>query len=507
MRDQFRDLLISFRRVCGGAIQLPLRLHRDQRGTISIVALFTLLALVILLGMVVNTGQQVDQKIKMQNAADAATYAGGVVLARNMNTLAFTNQLLSEVFALTAFMREAGLRRAESLTPEILDNWERIGRFMFTPSEFDKFRDLGLAINEKIPPGRVVEGDREMVFTFSEWAGAGSDLMLPVFEGILAEELIPQFQIALVDAAPEMVQAAVDGTARRHGRAWPNQVTLRGALWRTRADPVGGGSEGGRRTVPVVNPNPNPRGATELNMSRYERRAKSQRDKLARGYLKQWNSSVLKHFDRFGKMSQFSSLWRIFTQGELESLLDKEYPKRNLPHVLRSRLPGQEELEEDYMFVGVVYRAKRPDFMPGVFKNPVEADTIAFAQISLFTPQPRLVWAHHREREHQPPDGLSGGGIPGLRNPFPTIDPDPETPPSGESWWSVVVQSRSRHSGEWSLFNQNWSTQLTPATTEQLPRILSQRPYVLDNLDETLVRGLPRLGELDIEDIRWINHH
>ena len=98
---------------------LPLRLHRDQRGTISIVGVFTLLALVILLGMVMNTGQQVDQKIKMQNAADAATYSGGVVLARNMNSLAFTNQLLSEVFALTAFMREAQARRAESLTPEI----------------------------------------------------------------------------------------------------------------------------------------------------------------------------------------------------------------------------------------------------------------------------------------------------------------------------------------------------------------------------------------------------
>ncbi|MFO7904545.1 MAG: Tad domain-containing protein [Pirellulaceae bacterium] len=127
MSDRFRGPLISFHRACRAAAELPPRLHRDQRGTMGIVALFTLLALVILLGMVINTGQQVDQKIKMQNAADAATYAGGVVLARNMNSLAFTNQLLSEVFALTAFMREAGLRRAESLTPEILDNWERRG--------------------------------------------------------------------------------------------------------------------------------------------------------------------------------------------------------------------------------------------------------------------------------------------------------------------------------------------------------------------------------------------
>ncbi len=200
---------------------LPSRLHRDQRGTISIVGVFTLLALVILLGMVMNTGQQVDQKIKMQNAADAATYSGGVVLARNMNSLAFTNQLLSEVFALTAFMREAQARRAESLTPEMLDNWERIGQFMFTPSEFSKFAELGLAINEKIPPMREVDGDREMIFAFSEWAAAGSELMLPVFEGILAEGLIPQFQVALVETTPYMVQTAVDETAQRHGQAWP----------------------------------------------------------------------------------------------------------------------------------------------------------------------------------------------------------------------------------------------------------------------------------------------
>ena len=65
---------------------LPARLHRDQRGTISIVSVFTALLLIMLLGMVMNVGRQVDGKIRMQNAADAATYTGGVVLARAMNT-------------------------------------------------------------------------------------------------------------------------------------------------------------------------------------------------------------------------------------------------------------------------------------------------------------------------------------------------------------------------------------------------------------------------------------
>lgn len=484
------------------AARLPLRLHRDQRGTIGIVALFTLLALVILLGMVVNTGQQVDQKIKMQNAADAASYSGGVVLARNMNSLAFTNQLLSEVFALTAFMRESQARRAESLTPEILDNWERIGHFMFSPSEFYKFAELGLAIDEKIPPGRAVDGDREMIFTFSEWAAAGADLMLPVFEGILADELIPRFQTALVATTPEMVQTAVDGTARRHGQAWPQPVTLRAALWRTSADPVGGWSETVRGTLPVVNPV----GGTELDMDGYFSRAKTRRDELANMYLRQWNNAVLTHFDRFGKMSQFSNLWRIFTRGELESLLDEEYPSSNLPQVLRSRQPSRWELEEDYMFVGVVYRAKRADFMPRVFTNPTASDTLAFAQISLFVPEPRLVWARYREH-HRSPDGLSGGGIPGLTNPFPTLDPDPQPSPSGEPRWSIVVQSSGWHGGSWSLFNQNWSAQMTPATAELLPEILSSRPYIHGDMNEELVTGLPRFDRLDARAVQWINHH
>ena len=468
----------------------------------GIVALFTLLALVILLGMVVNTGQQLDQKIKMQNAADAATYSGGVVLARNMNSLAFTNQLLSEVFALTAFMRESQARRAESLTPEILDNWERIGRFMFTPSEFDKFAELGLAIDEKIPPGRAVDGDRQMIFAFSEWAAAGADLMLPVFEGILAEELIPQFQAALVETTPEMVQAAVDLTARRHGQAWPRPATLRAVLWRTSGDPVGGWSESIRGTLPVVNP---VRG-TELDMDTYFDRSKDERDDLAHMYLRRWNDAVMIHFDRFGRMSQFSNLWRIFTRGELDSLLDVEYPASNLPHVLRSGKPGQWELEEDYMFVGVVYRARRADFMPRVFRNPIASDTVAVAQISLFVPERRLIWAHHTERDHAP-DGLSGGGIPGLTNPFPALDPDDEPSPPGASWWSVVTQSRSWHGDEWSLFNQNWSAQLAPATAQLLPLILSSRPYIHGDVDGQLARGLPRLDRLTTQDVRWINHH
>ena len=65
--------------------RLPLALHRDERGVISILTVFAMLMLTALLGMVMNVGRQVDGKIRMQNAADAAAYSGGVVLARGMN--------------------------------------------------------------------------------------------------------------------------------------------------------------------------------------------------------------------------------------------------------------------------------------------------------------------------------------------------------------------------------------------------------------------------------------
>ncbi len=52
------------------------RIHHDQDGSISIISVFAMMILAMLLGMVVNVGLQADSKVKMQNAADAATYSG-----------------------------------------------------------------------------------------------------------------------------------------------------------------------------------------------------------------------------------------------------------------------------------------------------------------------------------------------------------------------------------------------------------------------------------------------
>ena len=103
-----------------------------------------------LLGMVMNVGRHVDGKIRMQNAADAAAYSGGVVLARGMNTLAFTNHLLCDVFAVTAFLREARDRNSASYVPGILAAWKKVAG-VFPGSRFPKFAALGSAIQQKVP--------------------------------------------------------------------------------------------------------------------------------------------------------------------------------------------------------------------------------------------------------------------------------------------------------------------------------------------------------------------
>ena len=111
-----RPLIPSLNPLLNRLLNLPLALHRDERGVISILSVFAVLILTALLGMVMNAGRQVDGKIRMQNAADAAAYSGATVIARAMNTLAFTNHLLCETFAMTAFLREANSRIDRSAT-------------------------------------------------------------------------------------------------------------------------------------------------------------------------------------------------------------------------------------------------------------------------------------------------------------------------------------------------------------------------------------------------------
>jgi len=469
----------------------------------SIVSLFSVLLLTFLLGMVMNSGRQVDQKVKMQNAADSATYAGGVVIARSMNTLAFTNHLLCDVFALTAFMREARDGNALAMTGEVIDNWERLAP-AFEEAEYPSFAELAPAIAEKVPH------ERELITTYSEWVAAASEDILPVMEEILATQAIPQFQRTLVETTPDLAQYAADEVARKHGKAWPRPVRLRAVMWRTNGDPVGGMSEGERRTVPVVDPVMD----YSSDQEKHFKTATNQRKSYSRTYLNMWNSDLLVAFDQVGKMSQFANLWRIFTCGQLDRLL-KEYPNSNQPFVIRHQIGEIEDrnlhAERDFMFVGVVYREQVADSIPGIFKNPIPSDTQAYAQVMVFVPRRRLIRVRSGgESVNSPTQGEYQGGVPGEGVYLPLPDDgtgeeeEMDSPSEGEEEeWYVRRQSGSLYRTSWDLLSQNWSTQLVPATAPAIPLILSTEPYVNDVTDVTT----PQLGSLTEQEFLWISNH
>ena len=229
-------------------------LHRDERGTISIVSVFTALLLAMLLGMVMNAGRQIDGKIRMQNAADSAAYSGGVVMARGMNTIVFTNHLLCDVFALTAYMREANNQNSTqnpnsaSYAQRILTAWNNVAKY-FANSPFPKFSRLGAAIQQKTPL------EQAMVSSYSSWAQSVSQNVLPMMEEILSGELIPQYQRAVVAAFPDIAQSAARETAALNGEPELKRGKMLGVLWRTDAQTVGGSIEStDNRTLPVIDP-------------------------------------------------------------------------------------------------------------------------------------------------------------------------------------------------------------------------------------------------------------
>ena len=213
----------------GRMVRITRRAHHDQSGTISILSVFAVLLLTMLLGMVMNVGRQVDGKLRMQNAADAAAYSGGLVLTRGMNSLAFTNHLLCEVFAMTAWMREARDRDAEKYVPNILAAWNQEASVL-AGSSFPKFQALGNAIPSK------AQAEQDLVTAFTNWAAAlagdGQDGgALWLMETVLQDNMITGYQQAVVAALPDMAQQAAMTIAAQNGQPDYGRGPMAGVLW------------------------------------------------------------------------------------------------------------------------------------------------------------------------------------------------------------------------------------------------------------------------------------
>ena len=455
-----------------------------------------MLILVILLGMVMNVGRQVDGKIRMQNAADSAAYGGGLVIARGLNTLVFTNHLMSEVLALTAILREANARNSEQYVPSILAAWDGIAPVL-GQSMFPKFQELALAIPVK------TQREAQMVEAYGDWMAAVAPNVLPLMEAILQQEAIPQFQRSVVELYPGLAQLAAGELAEREGTRSPGRGTMVGVLWRTSGRPVGGDEEHLDPSLPVIDP------SIDLG---YQAKALYIRNTLARHYLHEWNNALLRGFDRYGKMSQFANLWRGFTCGYLEELIQR-YTTQNLPMLLRDEpddtiyQPNSNAyLDEYFTFIGVVYWGRLPEMAPLALNNPItdtdgeSADAMAFAQVRVFIPRCRLMyWLDNPTGRNESIDGVPGeivqisarGGLGG------------EVNGTSQSVWRVRREPGA--SEEWSLFNQRWTAQLVPTTTENLAMVLQTEPWVPEFVDQGL--RLPNLRGMSTSDIARINTH
>ncbi len=493
------------------AAGLVVELHRDEGGTMSIVSVFTLMLLAMILGMVINVGRQVDSKVKMQNAADAATWSGGLVLARGMNTLAFTNHLLCDIFALTACLREAEQQNAAGQVPEIIAAWQAIGPILAN-SGFPKFVAAGQAIAQMAPM------EQQMVQTYSNWIKASADLILPTWEQILQQELVPKFQRALVAATPQLSQLAANEIARQHGlvqgAAPADRGNMQATLWRTSGQVVGGNGETARRTLPVVDPEMD----NLPNQSQYQAAAQQQRSQLAQTYLNQWNSQMMAAFDLLenggmaqygGGMSQFGILWRGFTCGQLNKLLNQDYPNTNLLFQIRadgSQAFGNPDLEQDYHFIGVCYWPPLTEALPGLFFNPKKATRQGsasadqtYTEISLYIPLNRLVWVSPNNNNNS---NIVIGAVPGNSVGLPGTG---NANANNNNNNSTFFPGRQGYPQDWTLLNQTWTLKLVPAVSTNLVTILQTVPQQF--APQAQSPQVPALGNLTTQDWSQLNTH
>ncbi len=413
-------------------------IQADEDGSVSITTVFFVIFFAMLLGMLMNIGRHADREIIMQNGSDAASYSGGVVLSRGMNTLVFMNHLEADVFGVVAYLRESEVRNAEAEALQRLEN---------VPPEYEQQAAI----------------ERALILTFGNLNASIAAQLLPTLEGMLQTEQIPDFQRELTRRTPEIAMDTANEIIGRHApgdAGVGNGAAAQFVLYR--ADQLAFSEDplADRSTLPVVDPTDASSGADE----EYFDNATRQRAGLARRYLRTLNQERLQDLEGKTPLSDFTQLWRQHTSSQLQQLFDENL-NRNLPFQLRrldSQFSPNQSIENDTMFVGMMYWGEMPERLPGLFENPMDADDVAFTQIRLFLPRPRLVYD-----PTQPPDEQIGrDGAPMHRN----------------------------------LLNQNWTTQMVPASLAGIPSILEESP---DTAEITPLN----LGGINVEEFRRLNTH
>lgn len=80
------------------------RFCRDEDGKVAIVSIFAVLAIGGMIGLVVNSGRAVREKVELQTAADAAAATTTLWMARSMNAVTTSNHLMGEATAVVVLL-------------------------------------------------------------------------------------------------------------------------------------------------------------------------------------------------------------------------------------------------------------------------------------------------------------------------------------------------------------------------------------------------------------------
>ena len=404
-------------------------LHADERGALSLLSLFAVLMMTMLLVYISNTAVHLIDKVRRQNAADAAAYSGGVVLARGMNAIAFANQLEADVLALTAMSQALVELRTSNSS----------------------------AAATALPVLLTILGTSETTNPQAK------------------DHLLPLFQQEVLTRSPELAQEAMLEAAMRHGLTRKERLALAqtarstpewggqrgpqtGALWRTTGQIVNGNENNPQtRSLPVIDPSPQGADAAQVssNSQSLLMQAQAERSQHAGQYLQDWLNQIDPNNSIMGMAV------RKRAQAKLTALLTVQYPHVNLPFLLTEQPTGaasHDILERDYNFVGVCYRQRLKTNGGRIFQNPAAGDPVSYAAVRLFLPRPRYVCC-----------------------PWTSV----------ENWPT-----------NWSTWNQNWTVQLCPATSQNLGQILQQTPpFPPPNFQP------PPTGSTDPRDQQTLNTH
>ncbi len=82
--------------------------HADESGLVSLVSTLAVLGFLVLFAILANVGKSVNQKLEIQNGADAAASSGATQIARGMNEITAINHMIGELHALVVIHHAFG---------------------------------------------------------------------------------------------------------------------------------------------------------------------------------------------------------------------------------------------------------------------------------------------------------------------------------------------------------------------------------------------------------------